>query len=129
MIIYRIRVPVKPTYPWQRLPDRNSPVHFSTPNNFQFYYNPAQTDFASAGFAGSEPEEDESVQFDIQQTYQQSYNDAIRRFAQALALNTPFDTDNPDTPQTLKLVDNACRFAGLATGSQQPQQYLGLTFI
>ena len=56
-------------------------------------------------------ESEETVSFNLEQAYQQSYDNAIAHFAQALAQGTPFETDRLDNLQTLQLVEDAYRKA------------------
>jgi predicted dehydrogenase len=57
-------------------------------------------------------ESEETVSFNLEQAYQQSYDNAIAHFTQALEQDTPFETDRLDNLQTLKLVEDAYRKAG-----------------
>ena len=58
---------------------------------------------------------EETIRFDFEKAYQQSYDNAIGHFVQALEQNAPFETDGSDNLQTLKLVEEAYRLAGLST--------------
>ena len=53
------------------------------------------------------------IPFDFEKAYQQSYDNTIEYFVQALEKNEPYETDGFDNLQTLKLVDDAYRLAGL----------------
>jgi predicted dehydrogenase len=55
----------------------------------------------------------EKIKVDFERSYQQSYDNAIEHFVQALEQNAPFETDGTDNLQTLKLVEDAYRLAGL----------------
>jgi hypothetical protein len=55
---------------------------------------------------------EETVSFNLKQAYQQSYDNAIAHFTQALEQDTPFETDRLDNLQTLQLVEDAYRKAG-----------------
>jgi predicted dehydrogenase len=57
-------------------------------------------------------ETEEIVEFDFAKAYQQSYDNAIAHFVQALQNETPFETGAADNLQTLKLVDDAYKQAG-----------------
>ncbi|UCD78868.1 MAG: Gfo/Idh/MocA family oxidoreductase [Desulfobacterales bacterium] len=52
-------------------------------------------------------ETEESVEYDFEQAYQQSYDNAIAHFVQASQDGTPFETGAADNLQTLKLVADA----------------------
>ena len=54
---------------------------------------------------------EEKIQFNFERSYQQSYDNAIGHFVQALEQNTPFETDGNDNLRTLKLVEDAYRLA------------------
>jgi predicted dehydrogenase len=54
-------------------------------------------------------ETEETLEFDIEQAYQQSYDNAVAHFVQALEDKTPFETDAADNMQTLRLVEAAYR--------------------
>ena len=54
----------------------------------------------------------ETLEFDFEQAYQQSYDNAIAHFVQALADKTPFETAAADNLQTLRLVEEAYRRSG-----------------
>ena len=73
-------------------------------------------DKASIIFAGKvlrlSGESEKTVSFNLEQAYQQSYDNAITHFTQALEQDTPFETDRLDNLQTLKLVEDAYRKAG-----------------
>ena len=56
---------------------------------------------------------EETAAFDFAQAYQQSYDNAIAHFVQALENGTPFETDAADNLQTLRLVEDAYRRAGI----------------
>ena len=53
----------------------------------------------------------ETICFGDEKAYQQSYDNVIRHFVLSLEQNTPFETDRLDNLQTLKLVEDAYRFA------------------
>jgi predicted dehydrogenase len=57
-------------------------------------------------------ESQEILNLNLDQAYQQSYDNALAHFAQALEQNTPFETDRLDNLQTLQLVEEAYRRAG-----------------
>jgi predicted dehydrogenase len=54
----------------------------------------------------------ETVNLNLEQAYQQSYDGAIAHFVKALKQDTPFETDRLDNLQTLQLVEDAYRKAG-----------------
>jgi len=54
----------------------------------------------------------ETVNLNLEQAYQQSYDNAIAHFVKALEQDTPFETDRLDNLQTLQLVEDAYRIAG-----------------
>jgi predicted dehydrogenase len=56
-------------------------------------------------------EKSESIHFNFEEAYQSSYNNAIAHFVEALRTSQPFETDCLDNLKTLKLVDEAYRFA------------------
>jgi D-apiose dehydrogenase len=58
-------------------------------------------------------ETEETLEFDFAQAYQQSYDNAIAHFVQALQTGTPFETGAADNLQTLRLVEAAYRLSGL----------------
>ena len=58
-------------------------------------------------------EQEESVHFDMEAAYQASYDNAIAHFVEALRTSKPFETDRLDNLQTLRLVEEAYRKAGL----------------
>jgi predicted dehydrogenase len=58
-------------------------------------------------------EQEESVHFDMEAAYQVSYDNAIAHFVEALRTGKPFETDRLDNLQTLRLVEEAYRKAGL----------------
>ena len=58
---------------------------------------------------------EETIRFDFEKAYQQSYDNAIAHFVQGLAQDAPFETDGFDNLQTLKLVEDAYRLAGWAS--------------
>ncbi|CAB1063865.1 FIG00933601: hypothetical protein [Olavius sp. associated proteobacterium Delta 1] len=58
-------------------------------------------------------ESQKTLEFDFEQVYQQSYDNAIAHFVQALERDMPFETGTADNLQTLRLVENAYRFVGL----------------
>ncbi len=60
---------------------------------------------------------DKRIQFDTEKIYQQSYDNAIAHFVQALTQNALMETNGFDNLQTLKLVEDAYRLAGLTAGS------------
>jgi predicted dehydrogenase len=55
---------------------------------------------------------EETLEFDIERAYQQSYDNAVAHFVQALEDRTPFETDAADNLQTLRLVEDAYRLGG-----------------
>jgi D-apiose dehydrogenase len=57
-------------------------------------------------------ETEETLEFDFAQAYQQSYDNAIAHFVQALQNRTPFETGAADNLQTLRLVEEAYRLSG-----------------
>ena len=58
-------------------------------------------------------EGEETIRIDLTEAYQKSYDNAIAHFVEALRSGRPFETDCRDNLQTLKLVDEAYRKAGL----------------
>ena len=58
---------------------------------------------------------EETIRFDFEKAYQQSYDNAIEHFVQALEQNAAFETDGVDNLRTLKLVEDAYRLAALPT--------------
>lgn len=58
-------------------------------------------------------EKSESIHFNFEEAYQSSYNNAIAHFVEALRTGQPFETDRLDNLKTLKLVDEAYRFAAI----------------
>jgi predicted dehydrogenase len=58
-------------------------------------------------------ETNETVDFNLDEAYQSSYNNAIAHFAEALRTGQPFETDRFDNLETMRLVDDAYRFAGI----------------
>jgi predicted dehydrogenase len=56
-------------------------------------------------------ETEKTVSLNLEQAYQQSYDDAIAHFVRALQADTPFETDRLDNLQTLQLVEDAYRKA------------------
>jgi len=58
-------------------------------------------------------EKSESIHFNFEEAYQNSYNNAIAHFVEALRTGQPFETDRLDNLKTLKLVDEAYRFAAI----------------
>ena len=54
-----------------------------------------------------------TIRYDFEESYQKSYDNTIGHFVQSLEQNTPFETGGFDNLQTLKLVEDACRLAGL----------------
>jgi predicted dehydrogenase len=57
---------------------------------------------------------EETIAFDFAQAYQQSYDNAIAHFVQALQDQTPFETGPGDNLQTLRLVEAAYRKSGFS---------------
>jgi predicted dehydrogenase len=55
----------------------------------------------------------ESIRFNLQQAYQQSYDNAIAHFVWAQYNSEPFETDRLDNLKTLRLVEDAYRLAGI----------------
>jgi predicted dehydrogenase len=51
------------------------------------------------------------VKYNLEQAYQQSYDNAIEHFVEALEQGAPFETDRIDNLKTLQLVDDAYRKA------------------
>ena len=72
-------------------------------------------DKASIRFEGNELKligaSENTVKYDLEKAYQQSYDNAIEHFVDALVQNTPFETDRLDNLQTLQLVHDAYRKA------------------
>ena len=58
-------------------------------------------------------EREENIRIDLKEAYQKSYDNSIAHFVEALRSESPFETDCHDNLQTLKLVDEAYRKAGL----------------
>jgi predicted dehydrogenase len=56
---------------------------------------------------------EKTIEFDFEQAYQQSYDNAIAHFVQALQNRTPFETGPADNLQTLRLVEEAYRKSGI----------------
>jgi predicted dehydrogenase len=56
-------------------------------------------------------EMNETIRFNLDEAYQNSYDNAISHFAEALRTGQPFETDCLDNLKTLRLVDDAYRFA------------------
>ena len=56
-------------------------------------------------------ESEETLSINLEQAYQQSYDNAIAHFVQALEQGAPFETDRLDNLQTLQLVEEAYRRA------------------
>ena len=56
-------------------------------------------------------ESEEILDINLEQAYQQSYDNAIAHFVKALQQDTPFETDRLDNLQTLQLVEEAYRKA------------------
>jgi predicted dehydrogenase len=56
-------------------------------------------------------EMNETIRFNLDEAYQSSYDNAISHFAEALRTGQPFETDRLDNLKTLRLVDDAYRFA------------------
>lgn len=56
-------------------------------------------------------ETNETVRFDLEEVYQSSYDNAIAHFVEAMGTGQPFETDCLDNLKTLRLVDDAYRFA------------------
>lgn len=54
----------------------------------------------------------ETVEYDPDIVYPDSYAAAIRHFAEALRANEPFETSAEDNLETLELVEDAYRAAG-----------------
>jgi predicted dehydrogenase len=57
-------------------------------------------------------ETEETLEFDFAQAYQQSYDNVIAHFVQALQSKAPFETGAADNLQTLRLVEEAYRLSG-----------------
>jgi predicted dehydrogenase len=57
-------------------------------------------------------ETEETLEFDFAQAHQQSYDNTIAHFAQALQNRTPFETGAADNLQTLRLVEAAYQKSG-----------------
>jgi len=55
----------------------------------------------------------ESIRFNLQQAYQQSYDNTIAHFVWALENGKPFETDRLDNLETLRLVEDVYRLAGI----------------
>ena len=58
---------------------------------------------------------EEAIAYDFALAYQQSYDNAIAHFVQALQDHTPFETGTGDNLQTLRLVEAAYRKSGLSS--------------
>jgi predicted dehydrogenase len=58
-------------------------------------------------------ESEEILYFDLEDAYQKSYDNAISHFVEALGSGKPFETDRKDNLETLRLVAEAYRHAGL----------------
>ena len=58
-------------------------------------------------------EKKELIHFNFEEAYQASYDNAIAHFVEALRTGQPFETDRLDNLKTLKLVDEAYRFAAI----------------
>jgi len=56
-------------------------------------------------------ETNETVRFNLEEAYQSSYDNAIAHFVEAMQTGQPFETDCLDNLKTLRLVDDAYRFA------------------
>ncbi len=56
---------------------------------------------------------EETLRFDLTNAYQKSYDNAIAHFVEALRSGHPFETDRLDNLETLQLVEDAYRKAGL----------------
>ena len=56
-------------------------------------------------------ETNETVRFNLEEAYQSSYDNAIAHFVEAMRTGRPFETDCLDNLKTLRLVDDAYRFA------------------
>jgi predicted dehydrogenase len=56
-------------------------------------------------------ENNETIHFNFEEAYQASYDSAIAHFIEALRTGKPFETDRLDNLKTLRLVDDAYRFA------------------
>ncbi len=56
-------------------------------------------------------ESNETVHINLEEAYQASYDNAISHFVEGLRTGKPFETDCFDNLKTLRLVDNAYRFA------------------
>jgi len=57
-------------------------------------------------------ETNETLRFDLGEAYQSSYDNAVSHFVEAIRTGQPFETDCHDNLKTLRLVDDAYRFAG-----------------
>ena len=58
-------------------------------------------------------DEKRSIRFNLEAAYQQSYDNAIAHFIGSLERGQPFETDRLDNLETLRLVSEAYRLAGL----------------
>jgi len=58
-------------------------------------------------------ESEKTIRFDRQESYQQSYDNAIAHFVKALDSGDPFETDRLDNLKTLQLAADAYRLAGM----------------
>ena len=58
-------------------------------------------------------DEERSIRFNLEEAYQQSYDNAIAHFIGSLERGQPFETDRLDNLETLRLVSEAYRLAGL----------------
>jgi len=56
-------------------------------------------------------EMNETIRFNLDEAYQSSYDNAISHFVEALRTGQPFETDCIDNLKTLRLVEDAYRFA------------------
>jgi len=57
-----------------------------------------------------------SLEYDLAETYQGSYNATIAHFVDALRANTPFETSPEDNLETLRLVEDCYRLSGRKFG-------------
>ena len=58
-------------------------------------------------------EKKESIRFNLQQAYLHSYDNAIAHFVWALENGKAFETDRLDNLETLRLVEDTYRLAGI----------------
>jgi hypothetical protein len=58
-------------------------------------------------------DEEKSISFNLEEAYQKSYDNAIAHFIDSLESGEPFETDRLDNLETLQLVSEAYRLAGL----------------